>query len=134
MKTKCLLVCDNGIIVAGVKSLLAKEAGLEFYVIRKATEAELAQHIARLQPDVVLVDKDTCKFPRIQLRNLLMRLPTLRVIIFSQKNNVLHIYQSEWSEIDHALNLEKAIHCHSYISVFAGQEKHKPNHRQITIK
>lgn len=112
MTTKCLLICEKDILVAGVKALLANQAELEIFTINSFTEMELMQTIETLHPNVVIIEDDIRPMPPNQTWNLLMSLPNLQVIIFNQNDNLLRIHQNKWSKNAHIHDLGKVIHKH----------------------
>jgi DNA-binding NarL/FixJ family response regulator len=97
LTTKCLLVCKNDFMAAGVKALLAEQTDLELTMIGAFSEKELAQVIEKLQPDTVILDEEVCEVLPADSWRLLREVNDLQVIIFNQKNNVLRMYQNEWS-------------------------------------
>ncbi|MFL7869627.1 MAG: hypothetical protein AB8I58_12410 [Anaerolineales bacterium] len=113
MITKCLLVCENDVLVAGVRLLLAEQNELEVYVIGTNIEAELAQTLETLHPDMVILDEEVRSAFSDQLWQLIMSRSDLLVIIFNQNDNVLHIQQNEQPAEAHVRNLGEVIRNYS---------------------
>jgi DNA-binding NarL/FixJ family response regulator len=97
LTAKCLLVCENDVMTAGVKFLLAEQTDLEVHVIEASIEKEIAQAVNRLHPVTVIVDAEVRKTLPAELWKMLMNVPDLQVIIFNQINNMLLIHQNAWS-------------------------------------
>jgi len=110
--TKCLLVCENDILVAGVKAFLTDQIELEIYTINANIAAELTQTIETRRPNVVMMDDDIRPTLPNQIWQSLISLPNLQVIIFSLKDNLLHIHQDQWSEKARVQDLGKIIRNH----------------------
>ena len=119
MTTQCLLVCENGVMVAGVKAVLAEQTELEIHTISTNIEMKLAQTIETLHPDTVIVDEEVCITLPAQLWKLLTSLPDLQVIIFNQNDNVLHIRLNKMSRESHVRKLGKIIRNHKSHSKFS---------------
>lgn len=96
MTTKCLLVCEDEFLVAGVKALLAGQTELEIDAVGIDSEAELAQTIQTLHPDVVILDEGLHVLTQAQVRELCRRTPTLRLIVVNHLDNVLRVFQGSW--------------------------------------
>jgi DNA-binding NarL/FixJ family response regulator len=111
--TKCLLVCENDVLVAGVRLLLAEQNELEVYTIGANIEAELAQTLETLHPDTVILDEEVRSALSDQLWTLLMSRPDLQVIAFNQNNNTLHVHQNDRTAEAHVRNLGEVIRNHS---------------------
>ena len=113
MSTKCLLVCENDVLVAGVKLLLAEQSELEVHTIDANIEESLAQTFETLHPDTVILDEEVRSTLSDQLWKLLASQRDQLVIIFNQNDNVLNIQQNERLGEAHVRNLGEVIRNHS---------------------
>lgn len=112
MTTKCLLVCENDFLVAGVKALLADQSGLEINTVGAKSAMEVLQSIETLHPDVAILDEGLHPLSPTQLRELRRRLPNLRLIVLNHLDNVLRVFQGSWSAESHVRDLGKVITNH----------------------
>jgi DNA-binding NarL/FixJ family response regulator len=107
--TKCLLVCDNDFLVAGVRALLAKQTELEIDTVYADSEMELVKTIETSHPDVVILDEGFYTVQPAELRELRGRLPNLLLIILNQVDDVLQVFQGSLFEESQGQDLGKII-------------------------
>ena len=112
MTTKCLLVCENDFLVAGVKAFLADQTELEINTVRAKSGMEVFQAIETLHPEVVIVDEGLHALPPTLLSEMRRRLPNLRLIVLNHEDNVLRIYRGSWSAESQVQDLGKVITNH----------------------
>ena len=80
----------------GLADRLSQEPDLEVYRVTYMSESSFLGHLTRIQPDVILLNKDALLHPH-QLRGLLASMPTqspVRIIVLNDRNNVVDIYDS----------------------------------------
>ena len=80
---------------AGVQRLLSAETDLEVTGIAPGNPAELAEEIRRLQPDLVVVDKDSRWGDATKLLAALQDYPKLRLVVVSANDNLVCIYDKQ---------------------------------------
>lgn len=73
---------------------LSQEPDLEVYSVNYTNESILLGNVTRIQPDVILLNKDGPLHP-YQLREWWVRKldqPPVRIIVLNNRNNVMDIY------------------------------------------
>jgi DNA-binding NarL/FixJ family response regulator len=114
VSTKCLVVCDNELMIVGLRALLAKQVALEVFSLSDHIGEEMAQTMTALHPDVVLVDEDMGSASPAELLKALRLQPGLRVIVFNERDNQLTVYHDMQFEIGQVQNLVDVILNHSF--------------------
>ena len=89
---RVLIVQNELLLGAGLQALLAHETDLEVIGISPHDQAELAQDIRQIRPDIVFLDEDSYLVDAGELLILLQDLPKLRVMVINTNDNLLHIY------------------------------------------
>ncbi len=95
MATRCLLVSDNDLISAGVRSVLAPYADLVIYSLVAATDAEIIRATEVMQPDAIILDQRTSKVLVSKVIQLLTGQTHLRIVLINHEDNFLHVYQGQ---------------------------------------
>ena len=90
---------------AGVERLLSAETDLEVTGISPGDPAELAQEIRRLQPDLVVLDKDSRWVDATKLLATLQDYPKLRLVVVSANDNLVCIYDKQQTTTSRASDL-----------------------------
>ena len=75
--------------------MLSGEADLEVTGIAPGDQAELAQEIRRLQPDLVVVDRDSRWVDPTKLLASLQDYPKVRLVVVSANDNLVCIYDKQ---------------------------------------
>lgn len=109
MSTKCLVVCDNELMIAGIEALLARQVSMDVYSLSNHIDEEMAQTVKTMHPDVILLDEDLRETSPVELLKMLKRLPNMQVIVFNERNNKLLVYRDMQLEVRHMRNLADVI-------------------------
>ena len=75
--------------------MLSGETDLEVTGIAPGDQAELAQEIRRLQPDLIVLDKDSRWVDATELLATLQDYPKLRLVVVSANDNLVCIYDKQ---------------------------------------
>lgn len=92
---KVLVIDNNQLLSACIKSLLANEAELHVITISPENEAALIHKIWHLKPDVVILDEDSPLTSPMRLLSRLENYPKLRLIIVNAYNNWVQVYDTQ---------------------------------------
>ena len=92
MKTKCLISCENELMIIGLSSLLSKHNDVDINRIQPQEKIELQALIDRYRPDVLVIDRQSkfysylfCNMALIQNRDML-------VVVLELDRNLMQIY------------------------------------------
>ena len=75
--------------------MLSGEADLEVTGISPGDQAELAQEIRRLQPDLVVLDRDSRWVDPTGLLASLQDYPKVRMVVVSANDNLVCVYDKQ---------------------------------------
>ena len=89
---RILIVENQQLLGGGLQSLLSGETNLDVIGISPRNQLELVQKIRQIQPDVVLLDEDSCLTNATDLLTFLENFSKLRVIVVNANDNLAHIY------------------------------------------
>jgi len=91
---RVLLIKSGSLLDEGVESLLKDEVDLEVADATASDEATLLEDIARVHPDVILLNEvDPLQATRIL--ELLKSAPTVRVIVTRLSSNTVDVYDKQ---------------------------------------
>jgi hypothetical protein len=104
-----LVVLGESYIGKGVESLLSRQPGLRVDSIPFLDSASLDYEIDTCQPNVIILDEGLISSKRIDLSNLLMGYPKIRLLVLGIHDNRLSIYDHQELIVSHSNDLVSAI-------------------------
>lgn len=104
-----LVVLDESYFGKGVESLLSRQPGLRVESIPFLDSDSLAYEIDSCQPNVIVLDEGLISSKRIDLSNLLMGYPKIRVLVLGIYDNRLGIYDHQELIVSNSNDLVSAI-------------------------
>ena len=91
-----ILVVDNqGVMGAGLETLLSGDAALEVWGVALAGEQALVQEIQRIEPDVIILIRESQEVSPGRLLDLLADYGRLRIISVSMNSNAIEVYNKQ---------------------------------------
>ena len=104
-----LIVVSQSYIGQGIESLLSRESDLKVDCTRFLDEGSLNVQIERYCPNVVILDDSLLSSELINLANLLMGYPKIRVLVLSVLDNRMSVYDRKEVIVSKSLDLVTAI-------------------------
>ena len=98
--TRVLIVDHQGLLGAGLSSLLANESPFEVLGTTGENETSLVQAIWHLRPEIVLLAADYPVVHPLRLFDLLPDYGRLRIILVRESSDVIEDFQKEETTID----------------------------------
>jgi chemotaxis response regulator CheB len=105
-----LIVVTNTLLKQAMTNLLVNHSDMTVVTRGLKTVEELIDEISRHAPDVVVLAEGTLLSSADNLVTLLMLYPGLRVILFSEETNWLHVFSKDEVLMTQAADLVDLIH------------------------
>ena len=93
MKTKCLISCENEVMVLGLSTLLRDESDLECVGVQLYSDTDLKPMIEQYRPDVLVIDRQNRYYPNLFCLLSLVQYPDLVVIVLEIDQNQIQIHR-----------------------------------------
>lgn len=106
---KVNVILSESLIGKGVESILSREMDLSVTSTSFIDDAALNQQIERDQPDVVILDESLIINEMLSLFHLFASYPNLRVIVLSDGENRINIYDRQEIQVSHSADLVSAV-------------------------
>lgn len=104
VSNRILIVDNQGMMGAGLESLLSTEKSLEVLGITINNGADLVHEIWRMRPGTIILIAESQPVTPIRLLELLADYGRLRIISVSMNNNNVTIYEKQQVEIGNTLS------------------------------
>ena len=104
-----LVVLGESYIGKGVESLLSRQPGLRVESIPFLDCISLEDEIDIHQPNVIILDEGLIASKQVDLFNLLMGYPKIRVLVLGIHDNRLSVYDHHELAVSHSNDLVSAI-------------------------
>lgn len=108
---RILIVEDELLLGAGIKSLLTGETDLDLLDSCSGDEAELAEEIRRLQPNVIILDQNSNLVDLGKLMSWLDGYPELRVVLVNANLDLVEIYDKRQVVITQVADFIATVKC-----------------------
>lgn len=92
-----LLVKSEGLLSAGIESLLRNQAELLVQSIAPINEATLIREIRRICPDVIIVDQSYATGRLCQFISRLQECPQVRLMVVNDHHSLIQVYG--WQQV-----------------------------------
>jgi DNA-binding NarL/FixJ family response regulator len=92
---RVLIVDNQGIMAAGLKTLISGDVTLEVLRDAKADEQNLVQEIQRIKPDTIILILESQEINPGHLLDLLADFSRLRIIQISTDSNAIDVFDRE---------------------------------------
>lgn len=95
MSHRVLIIESHSVMGAGVEALLSSSGYLQVVGSAPQNEMDLLRQIWRLTPDVIVLSQRSQLTGPIRLLSLLKDYGSFRIIVVSEDENVLEVYEKE---------------------------------------
>ncbi len=103
-RKRILVLESENLISASILSLLASQSRFDVINAPVSSIASLEKPDS-IKPDVVILEEEQLATNITAVINLAEYFPTLRLIVFNQKNNTLHIFDKQMIQVRHINDL-----------------------------
>jgi chemotaxis response regulator CheB len=108
--TQRVLVIDNHTIMgAGVEALLSNSKNLQIIGTTPQTEDDLVQDVWQFSPDVIILNYQSEITDPVRLLSLLNHYRSFRLIVVSEDDNTMEIYEKRQVTASHRSDLATAV-------------------------
>lgn len=108
--TQRVLVIDNrSIMGAGVEALLSNSEKLRVIGTTPEDETDLVRHVWQFLPDVIILSNQSQLTDPVHLLTLLNNYRSFRLIVVSEDDNTMEIYEKRQTIASHRSDLATAV-------------------------
>ncbi|MCA9975835.1 MAG: response regulator transcription factor [Anaerolineales bacterium] len=108
--TQRVLVIDNRTIMgAGVETLLSNRINLQVIGTTPKDEADLVRNVWQFSPDVIILSHQSQITNPVRLLSLLNNYRSFRLIVVSEDDNTMEIYEKRQVTASHHSDLATAV-------------------------
>lgn len=105
-----VLVIDNrSIIGAGVETLLSNAGHLQVIGTEPQDENDLVRDVWQFSPDVIILSKQSQLIDPVRLLDLLKNYRSFRLIVVSEDDNTMEVYEKRQVTASHHSDLATAV-------------------------
>lgn len=106
---RVIVVLNESLIGRGVESLLSREMDLNVTGVPFIDDRALIDQIVEFQPNVVIVDESLIFGRKIDFLSLLRTDPKMRLLVLSNQDNRINIYDRQEIPVTQSTDLISAI-------------------------
>ena len=109
MKTRCLISCENEVMILGLSSLLRAQNDFEWVGIPMGKNVELKALVDQYRPDVLVIDRQNRYYQYLFCLLPIFQYPDLVVIVVELEQNQIQIHRNGQVILSNNANLIPAI-------------------------